>query len=81
MDYYFYSTKENTLYINSDLISPNIMGMTIKERYKVIKETSKISYPERIKKFCKNQEALKVINEQLEIHKGCTISEFTNVML
>lgn len=73
-----FDEKRNTLYILSDCILPNTLGMTAVARHKAYDEAFKMSYPERLEKFCKNPEVKKVIQEDIAAHEGCHLSEFCN---
>lgn len=67
---YYYDEKTNTFYINTKLIMPET------KKFNEIKNVFKMSYIERINKFCpvKNE-----IMEQIKKYENCKISEFTNI--
>ena len=73
-----FDEKRNTLYILSDYLLPNTLGMTVVARRRAYDEAFKMSYPERLEKFCKNPEVKKAIQTDIEAHKGCKLSEFCN---
>ena len=74
--YTMFSEKHNTLYINSDFISPSYKGLSIKECKKAIEATMNMSYEERITRYAP-QLAKIVILKQIDAHRGCKLSEFT----
>ena len=73
-----YSPETNTLYINSNVILPNTVGMSWRERCKAIDAAFNMEYDERIKEFC--PAAIKdAILAEIAAHPGCTISEYMGV--
>lgn len=77
---FYFDKKSNTLYINSDIILPNTKGMSFREHCKAFDEAFKLSYEERIEKFATKEQKEK-IRKALEEHKGCNISEYSNVCI
>lgn len=74
----YYNEKNDTFYINSDLMLPNTIGMSFKEHKKAFMDAFKLSYEDRLKKFCP-AETRKLIQQELKKHKGCEVSEFSFV--
>lgn len=75
MDFFDYDSKNNVLYINTDIILCDTKGMTPRERAKAIYKHLSLSYEERI-----NQSKYKdVILKEIEKHPNCKISEFSNI--
>ena len=73
--YTMFSERDNTLYINTDAISPSYKGMTIKECKKAIEATHNMSYEERITRYAPEM-AKYIILKEIEAHRGCKLSEF-----
>lgn len=76
--FYFYSEKENTFYIRTELILPNTKGLPFKETFKKNSEAFKMTYEERLKSFCP-KEIRNEIKKELKKYPGCNISEFTDI--
>lgn len=74
----FYSEKDNTLYINSDIILPDTKKLPFKEHLKLTKQAFAKSYEERIEQYA-TKEQQEHIHEQLKAHEGCKISEFCDM--
>lgn len=73
--YVWFSVRDNMLYINSEELTPNCDGMSFKERRDAFNEAYKLSYLERLEKWG-SDDAKAYVKEELELHKGCGISEF-----
>ena len=73
--YTMFSERANTLYINSDFISPSYKGLSIKECKKAIEATMKMSYEERIIRYAPEL-AKYIILKEIDAHRGCKLSEF-----
>lgn len=67
---YYYSEKNNTLYVNTDILVPRNADKNDFDR------AFQMTIKERIEKYAPDN-AKKGINYELETHKGCQISEFT----
>lgn len=74
---YFFSERDNTFYINSDLIFPNTKGLPFKEHCKKYDEAFKMTYDERLKKFCP-KEIRNEIKKEMKKYPNCKVSEFCN---
>ena len=75
--YTMYSRKDNTVYINSDVILPDTKGMSFREHCKAYDEAFKMDYRKRLQEFCPDN-IRKEIEADLDSHPGCKISEFCN---
>ena len=73
-----YSFMNDTIYINSDVITPRFRGRMTKEQSKEFREVFSKSYEERITLYATPDEK-KLIRGFMEKHKGAKISEFTSV--
>ena len=73
---FYFDEKHNTFYIRTELILPNMKGISFQERRKIMKEAFNLSYEERLKKFCK-EDTRKEIEKEISKYPGCKISEFT----
>lgn len=75
IEYTMYSEKENTLYINSDVILPDTKGMPFREHCKAYDNAFKMSYEKRLEAFCP-ENIRKEIQAKIDSHPGCILSEF-----
>lgn len=73
--YTMYSSKDNTVYINSDVILPDTKGMSFREHCKAYKDAFKMSYEKRLETFC-SKNIREEIQAEIDSHPGCLISEF-----
>ncbi len=78
MRYTFFDTKRDTLYINSNLILPDTKGMKFRDHCKKYDEAFAKSYEERLQEYCP-QDIRVQIQEELDKHPGCKISEFDDL--
>ena len=76
--YAIFDNKRNTLYINSNLMLPKQKGGWSREWSTAVKEAFKLSYKERLEKYCP-EDIREQIRQEIKAHKGCKISEFTGV--
>ena len=76
--YAIFDNKRNTLYINSDLMLPKKKGGWTKEWSKEVSEAFKLTYQERLEKYCP-EDIREQVQKEIKAHKGCKISEFTGV--
>ncbi len=74
----FYDKRTNTVYINTDLILPNTLGMPFNAACKKRKEAFNLTYEERIDKFAPERYKQEIL-DAIAAHEGCTVSEFSNL--
>lgn len=78
MRIYYFNEKENTIYINTNVLLGNMNGMTLKDKRKYIGENFKLTYEERIQRV-KDAKFKEAILKALSEHIGCEISEFSEM--
>lgn len=77
MKYTQFDKRLNTLYINSNVILPNVRGLGYKEHGEMLGKAFTMSYIERIEAYA-SEEAKAEIYKEMKKHEGCKISEFCN---
>lgn len=75
MEKFDYDSKNNILYINTEIIMCDTTGLTFKERTQAIMNYFKLSYEERINLSAYKEEILK----EMAKHPHCKISEFSTL--
>ena len=77
----FFDTKDNTLYVNSNILIDNTYLNTLstkKEKMNYLTNEFKKTYEERINNICNLRYRDYILNELLD-HPNCKISEFTDM--
>lgn len=73
----WYSEKDNVVYINSHIIDPDMTGLSRKERWEKICDVHKMSYLDRIEKYCPEAQK-KELYDFIAEHGGCSLSEYVD---
>lgn len=67
---YYYSEKNDTLYINTDILVPE------KANREAYAKAFQMTIRERLEEYAP-ENVRQAIKEEIAVHKGCNISEFT----
>ena len=70
-----YDKKRNTVFIKSDIISPDVRRLSWREAFKEQDRAQAMSYHERLNKWAAKEQRIEV-EKLIAEHDGCLISEF-----
>ena len=78
MAFGYYDSHTNTLYINSNIVSPDLSDlskMPMKSRIALLTRIMKMPINDRIKSYA-NDAQRKMIQHEMDKHPGCNVVEY-----
>lgn len=71
-----FNTRRNTVFINTDIIKPQgLEKLGWRDRFRIEDEVHAMSYEERLKRYA-TPEQRKEVEELINQHQGCQVSEY-----